>query len=443
MVFSYVLSGFLSVFVQQNFSGEKMKKLLCAALIAGVFSGKQALADDFGPTQLNFSGFGTLGATHSDTREADVKESIVFPSGAGASKATSAGIDTRLGLQASAKINKQMSGIVQVVVDRRWDNTYTPQIEWANLKYEINQDSYVRAGRVVAPVFMYSESRNVGYALTQTRTPYEVYSLNPVTHLDGVDVGGRLELGGGTLSSQVTGGRAKLRLSVPVEVSGSAVMFNTTYEIEHSTFRFGYSKYRLDFMGVDKIGTYFDLYQQAVTGAGNLIQYPPETANAKFSNVPGRIMGVGYAYDNGSWLAQGEFVSRRAPGVVVQDANAWYAMGGFRVGKFTPYIGYSVIKSKEPPPHPPAVGAGGMSNMAAFLINMIDADYNEHNEQSRISLGTRYDFYRNLALKVQFDHIRKPASPAVNNGLFSGTSLGFAAGSQSVNLLTVNLDFVF
>lgn len=420
-----------------------MKKIMLATLVAGLFSAGQAVADGLGQTQLNFSGFGTLGGTHSNSREADVKESLVFPTGAGATKATSYGIDTRLGLQASAKINNQLSGIVQVVVDRRWDNLYSPQVEWANLKYDVSKDWYVRAGRVVAPVFMYSEQRNVGYSLTPVRAPYDVYSLNPITHLDGADVGGRVDVAGGTLSAQVTGGRGKLRLSFPVEVSGSSVMFNSTYEIQNSTFRLGYGKYRLDFMGVDQLGTYFDLYQQAVTGLGTAMQYPPETANVKFSNVPARIMGVGYAYDNGQWLVQSEYVSRRSPGVVVQDGDAWYVLGGYRIGKFTPYVSYSSLKSKEPPARAPAVGFGGVSDMAAFLVNMIDADYNIHNEQNRISLGVRYDFYRNLALKVQMDHIRKPATPAVNEGLFDNATNAFSAGDRSVNLLTINLDFVF
>lgn len=420
-----------------------MKKTMWAALLAGLFSAGQASAEGVDQTQLNFSGFGTIGGTHSNSREADVEETLVFPSGAGATKATSYGIDTRLGLQASAKINNELSGIVQVVVDRRWDNLYTPQIEWANLKYDINKDWYVRAGRVVAPVFMYSEQRNVGYSLATVRVPYDVYSLNPVTHLDGVDVGGRVALGGGILSAQVTGGRAKLRLSVPVEVSGSSVMFNSTYEIDNSTFRFGYSKYKLDFLGINQVGNIFDLYRQSVAGLGNALQYPPESANVKFSNVPARIMGAGYAYDNGKLLVQTEYVSRRSPGVVVQDGDAWYALGGYRLGKFTPYVAYSSIKSKEPAAHSPAVGFGGISDMAAMVINMVDDEYNQHNEQNRLSLGVRYDFYRNFALKVQMDHIRKPATPAVNVGLFSNTSAAFNAGDRSVNLLTVNLDFVF
>jgi hypothetical protein len=393
--------------------------------------------------QYNFSGFGTVGGTHSSNTEADFRGSLVFPTGAGATRATAYGIDTRLGLQGSAKISPNLSAIVQVVTDRRYDNRYRPEIEWANFKYDVDQNWYVRAGRVVAPVFMYSEQRNVAFSLPEARLPYEAYSLNPITHMDGADVGGRTEIGGGQLSVQITAGRGKLRLSVPIEVSGSAAMLNTTYEKGSSTYRFGYGRYRLDFMGLGKVAPFFEAYSNAVNNMGISLGYPPETANVKFSDVKAKIIAAGYAYDAGNWLLQSEYIVRRSPGVVVQDANAWYVMGGYRMGKFTPFVSVSQIKSKEPAPRSPAVGTSGMAALSAYIINAVDADYNEHNEQSRVALGMRYDFYRNLALKVQLDHIRKPAAPAVNNGLFELTTTNFATNKASVNLLTVNLDFVF
>ena len=67
----------------------------------------------------------------------------------------------------------------------------------------------------------------------------------------------------------------------------------------------------------------------------------------------------------------------------------------------------------------------------------------------------RWDFYKNMALKVQWDHITRPDSTSVSTGpfrpptdVYSGlfnTNAGsaFAGDNKSVNVVTLALDFVF
>ena len=113
-------------------------------------------------TEFGFSGFGTLATTHSNSRMADYRGNIMQPNGAGASTPWAFGIDTKAGAQVSANMGSGWSAVAQVVADHRADNSYRPQFEWANLKYQFNPNWYVRAGRVVAPVFLVSDYRNVG-----------------------------------------------------------------------------------------------------------------------------------------------------------------------------------------------------------------------------------------------------------------------------------------
>lgn len=426
-----------------------MKKITRAVAMACL--GMAGLAHADGATQFSFGGFGTLGATYSNNHEADFRHTLVMPGGPGASKATDPGIDTKLGLQGSANFGNGLSGIVQVVVDRRYDNAYSPEFEWANLKYDVSKNLYVRAGRVVAPVFMYSEQRNVGYSLTAVRADAEVYSLNPITHLDGADIGGKLDIAGGVWSLQATGGRTQLKLGVGVEIKGPAAMFNTTYEKGDSTFRMGYSQYKLDLRGLDALTAgAFAGYQQVMNAINNGLPlgYPTVTANVKFSDIRARVWGLGYAYDDGQWLVQSEYVRRRSGGYVVQDGDAWSVLAGYRSGKFTPYVSYSKLASKEPRGQAPAVGLGDpMTNFLASVVNDVDANYVRHNEQDRLSLGVRYDLYKNTVLKLQMDHVRKPADSGTGNiGLFQtypASYPNFVTDKRSVNLVSLNLDFVF
>lgn len=426
----------------------KIKKLAVLMAGAGLLAAPLAQAE----VTYNFSGFGTLGAVHSDSREADFRGNIIQPNGAGRSNANMFGVDTKLGLQATANIGNGFSATVQAVADHRADNSYTPQFEWANLKYQINDTVYVRAGRVVAPVFMVSDFRNVGYAQTTVRPAYEIYMLNPITHLDGVEVGTKFDVAGGNLRIQTTAGRVKLTVKNrgqddQIKVTGSDRNINLTYEKDSSTFRLGYNYTKTDSQSgqITMMDGVFAM-AAAIPGFG----YP--TPNANLHNIKAKLWDLGYLYDDGKWLGQAEYVQARSEGTAVQDSDAWSALLGYRLGKWTPYAGYSRITSKEPslrlePTWPSPVPG------LAVAVNMIDGMINVHNQQHTVTLGTRYDFYKNVALKFQWDRSFKPSMgpsltpggrwDGLNRGVFINPTDAFMRGSYAVNLYTVTLDFVF
>lgn len=70
---------------------------------------------------------------------------------------------------------------MQVIAKQRYDENYTPTVEWAYLQYAVTESLDVRAGRVVLPVFITSEYRKVGYANPWVRPPQEVYRTVPKT----------------------------------------------------------------------------------------------------------------------------------------------------------------------------------------------------------------------------------------------------------------------
>ena len=90
-------------------------------------------------------------------------------------------MDSRVGAQLNARFSPQVSAIVQVTSEQRYDGTYRPEVEWANIKYDVTPDFSIRAGRTVLPSFMVSDYRKVGYATPWVRPPVEVYSLMPLT----------------------------------------------------------------------------------------------------------------------------------------------------------------------------------------------------------------------------------------------------------------------
>lgn len=80
-------------------------------------------------------------------------------------------MDSRIGGQADARFTSQTSGVIQVISEQREDASYRPEIECANLKYELTPDLSVRVGRFVLGAFMQADSRKVGYSYPWVRPP--------------------------------------------------------------------------------------------------------------------------------------------------------------------------------------------------------------------------------------------------------------------------------
>ena len=68
-------------------------------LLLGCWASAAAQAEEH-PT-FRVSGFGTLGLTHSDSSDADYRNSLYQPEGAGRSHAYDLGVESKLGLQLS------------------------------------------------------------------------------------------------------------------------------------------------------------------------------------------------------------------------------------------------------------------------------------------------------------------------------------------------------
>ncbi len=87
-----------------------------------------------------------------------------------------------------AEFTPRLSATVQVVSELRYDETYSPHVEWAYLSFDATPELAVRVGRTSSPTFAFTDTRRLSYAQHWVRPPAEVYDLIPVTNNDGLDV---------------------------------------------------------------------------------------------------------------------------------------------------------------------------------------------------------------------------------------------------------------
>lgn len=421
------------------------KKHLATALSVALglaFSSATQAAPDF-----NLSGFGTLGATHSNEHEADYHSVVFQPNGPGNSAPWQYGVDTKLGVQLAANFGNGLSGVAQVVVDHRGDNSYAPIAEWLNLKYDINSNLYIRGGRVLLPTFMVSDTRNVGYSQTAVRMPSELYFMNPITHMDGIDIGANMDVAGGNLAATLNIGKSKDVMKAYKLEGRRLVNLGLTYEIGSSLFHANYLKSKISIKPYDNHapGTTanFDAYFQAAAALQGVPAAGYPSSNILINDLDTKLWSLGYTYDANNWIVQTEYARRKVDGQMVRDLEAAYVLAGYRLGKFTPYLTISQLRDKEPAPYPAAVVAGPWA-AAAGGVNAIDAALIMREEQKAFAIGLRYDVMRNVALKSQFEYIRKPGSVAQPNvGTFTNDVGTFATTRRNIKLFTVAVDFLF
>jgi hypothetical protein len=359
---------------------------LCASYTSCAFA-DDTPAPDNAQHMFTLSGFGTLGMTHSSLDTADFTSTAFEPNGAGHSRKYDFADDSKIGLQFTGQFTDKLSAVVQVVSEHRYNNSFVPTLEWANVKYAITPDLSVRAGRIELPTFLNSDYRNVGYANPWVRVPIEVYNTVPITNSDGADMSYRLRLGG----------------------------FANTVQL-----LYGYSSFHVNPGMLKAYGT-------AITGVFDTVEYGNLTlhagylhANVKLDFLPEKepvnVYSVAASYDSGPWFVQGELasvtVNQVTPGYV-----SGYLTGGYRLGKFTPFATYSQAHSLDRP-------------TLAYNYNMGQKD---------ISFGLRWDVVKNVDLAVQYDHVWLPAN---STGSFINFQPNYQLGSGT-NVISAALDFVF
>jgi opacity protein-like surface antigen len=413
--------------------GLMMGKLLIAAAAAMLVCVTAAGAQVAETPNFSLNGFGTLGVVHSDEDQADFASDMFAPDGAGYTRDWSPEVDSVLGLQLTANLTPRLTGILQVISEQRYDETYTPEVEWANLKFDITPDLSVRAGRMIHQTFMVSEYRKVRYATPWIRPPKEVYDMIPVTNVDAIDLNYQFRFKGLTNNLRGLYGTRDVDIPDGSELNArDVVVLSDTLEWGAATLFAAYCRFRLT---MKDFNPFFDAFRQ-FGAQGDAIADRYDIDGKRFE-----IMSLGLRYDPGDWFVMGEWTLAKTR-TFFGELEGWYITGGYRFGKVTPYMtlaralahGDASAPGLSPAGLPPAQAAQAQELNAALNQMLGSAT-----EQESISVGVRWDFIRNAALKVEYQYLDlDDGSP----GVLSNIQPGFEPGG-SVNLFSAAIDFVF
>lgn len=399
--------------------------LLCAA--------GGAMAADDGVNPFALSGFGSVGAVHANTRDADYTASVLKPTGAGYSKTWSEVADSRLGAQLDLRLDRQWSAVLQVISEKRLDGSWRPEIEWANIKYQASPELSLRVGRISLPIFLAADYRKIGYAYPWARMPVEVYDSMPISNSDGVDVSYRYNGGGVRNTTQLFYGRTDIRLAGAGRVHGRRMAgFSNTTDVGAASVRV--SAVTADLSADLANDLFAALRQFGPPGAALAAHY--EVVHKRSS-----LVSVGANVDPGNWFLTAEFGHARSDSAL-GTTNTLYASSGWRLGELTPYLSFARTHPAGPtsdPGLPLAALPPALQGTAAGLNGYLNLLLSTIPGQRTVSLGARWDCLRNVALKVQADRV---VTTDGSRGRLINVQPGFRSG-QPITVMSAVLDFVF
>ena len=393
-----------------------MLRISTLAVLGAVTCGAQA---QDGP-QVTISGFGTAALTRTDS---DGGEFSRINQAAGAAKHARTGVDSDFGIQATARFSDAWSVTAQGLARKsgEWDQ-FGADLNWAFAKYKVNDNVAVRLGRIGMPIYMLSDSVNIGYASTMLRPPTEMYRQVPLDYANGGDLLYQRSFGDTTATAQLAYGSAKNTTSGPTTAHAPVTAAQLQLENGPFTYRFAYSRARISLHSAD-ISTMLAALGQA--GFGTVAdQLNPVDRRGTFASV-------GFIMDYRNVLGQAEYGKRRVDTALAPDSSAWYVMLGYRWGKWVPFYVHGDVKQDSPRTVAALPARGPLAQLSAAVNAAVKSPL-----QSTNAVGLRWDLKQSAAFKVQVDRVK----PRDGAGYFINTQPGFRG---PVTVYAAAVDFVF
>ena len=359
-----------------------------------------------------FNGFGTVGFTHLGGEDEGRSYGVQ-----GQTNDSWRGDQlSKFGAQLSYGVTDTVGVTVQATAKAQQDE-WKANLEWAYLSWQTNDQLMLRAGRLRSPVYMYSESLDVGYSYPWLRLPDEVYSQVQVTNYEGVDAVYTVPLSYGSVSVQVAGGQAKNR---------DYFAYDQQFDIDYGNlFGASVSLATNDF-GTLRIGYVEADISTAISGTVNNYLAGNPNANLPLLTLEkekGKFTSIGYQYDNGTWVSSNEWTSRMIENDGMESIDSFYLMGGRRFGDFLPHVTYAQLDDN-----------GGRQSSWTLGLNY----------QAAPTVVVKGE-YKRVDTKNGFDGVfTRTAQEVFDNTVYERTGrFGTPARNYDGDIVSVGVDFVF
>lgn len=389
-------------------------------------------------------GYGSLAINRSNDPVATVRAEPRSASGTQAGEHQWDG-DSLAAVQLTLAPQSPVRVVWQLLAKDDLDGRYRPRTEWLYLSWDTSAAWNLKLGRIVQPVFMLSDVRNVAYAQTDARPQTVLYSLNPITHMDGASISWNGRVAGNSVGVDLALGQTRVRLAQGELDFSSIGGLALRWSRGPLSLRLGLSSYHAD-LNAPAVSAALSALASGLTACGNCAQVLAERVRQQ--GFAAHLGTLGFSWDDGIWVLQGEYARRRSNSTIASNAFAAYALLGHRFGALTPYLLLGKVQDQEPPlnlttlPGAPASAAAANAAFEGFLRG-------QAGRRSR-GLGLRWDLREGLAAKLQWEQLDKQRDPIFGSGAVLSIPAPPPVGNYRgpafdgrAELLTLKLDWVF
>jgi len=388
--------------------------LQVVSFLSLLFSHSLALASDSLLNDWELTGFGTLGYT--DTSKYDdlvIKRNITQRS----KKIENDGwlLDSSLGLQVRKELELEWDVVGQFVAKEKVNNSLENSIEMAFLRYRSNDGWSFQLGRMVLDTFLLSDHRDVGYSYHTVRPQAEFYAWIPFSHYDGfktsIEFGDfdnlvRFEAFAGKTKATVNIGYLDTPTSYNYVKAAPIIGTGITWETGDFTLRASIARFRF----TQNTAANKDLYESVIQLEQLGWAESREIADAYA--IEGRRVtysSIGFHWTPSHWLFQGEVSDVEGENFGNYDGQRAYLQIGYRFGEWLPHMGYSYSRDERdfpfdrfvyPDGHPASIYQPVLDGAHVLLSDNLSSAIMD---QRSFTLGVRWDFASQKALKLQCD----------------------------------------
>lgn len=417
-----------------------MLAAVAAIFMAGMAEGVAAESDGDPVRRIELSGFGTLGVARTDTDSAEFIRDHTQPRGV--SSTFNIKTDSTFGIQGNFRATDSLEFGAQAVSRYAAYGNFRPEITWAFAKYSLTPGLVLRGGRLGTEFYMQGDSRNIGYSWLTVRPPVDFFGLLAFNAINGLDLTSETSLGDGILKAKVFAGTAVEKApfgAAMINLNGSPV-FGTYLDYQQGNWQwratYAQFKFNHDIPENNDLTQVRDLL--LTTGVASA------AAAARTLTVKGstsRFYSIGASFDRGPVQAQAMVREIRHESLMYENSSAAYVTAGYRLGEITPFVSVSRTRSK---PRGITTGLpvipGNPFKFDELNAGFADAAGYVHIDQRTSSLGARWDFRRDLALKAQIDSIRRDPT---SRFLLRGNGGVAPVFNGDIKVFSLALDFVF
>jgi len=368
--------------------------------------------------------------------------------------------DSIFGAQLDLRLNPQWSATVQAKLapSPGDDNKWGLNTAWVFLSWRPDNDWHLRAGKQRLPLYLHSESVDVGQTYDLARLPQNFYGLMPSNEFTGLYASRNWALAAGDLSLDSYGGEANMTVRAYSRDDGVGFISDVaryvgaalTLRQAHATWRFSAHSMRLMKSDGTDMSVNFPYY--APPGYGGLGYYRvspalpgPDIGMASHKSIRIFTLGADVELAPG-WHLVSELARSSTPGHI--DA-AWSTVSGYAavlhsMGRFTPYVSISRLKSlgvmaRRSAELDAIYWPGGSPTAEAInATQRAGADYWGAFDEHSLAVGTSLAITPQSKLKFEWMRTEVGKRSAMVDSPASGV-----VRHQHINVLTANYSFVF